>query len=82
MFEFSKAFKPGDRAGLTAADKDTVSALAAMLKGFFEFHVKRRFSLEAYTPAGPGIRPRYEPEPLTGPSLTGGIGASTAGGPF
>ena len=82
VFEFSRTFTPDDRRGLTPVDQETLRILTEMLEGSFQLHVRRRFSLAAYTIGVPRERPMFELPPLTPPSLVPRIGAAARGEPF
>jgi len=82
VFEFSRTFTPDDRAGLTADDRETLRILTDMMEGSFQLHVRRRFSLTAYTMTVPRERPRIPLTPLTPPSFLPRIGAATREEPF
>ncbi|ASU33918.1 eCIS core domain-containing protein [Mucilaginibacter xinganensis] len=72
IFDLSRVFLPGDRAGLTAIDQQTLAMLQQILEGLFQGRVSRRFSPSPYL-AGRGI-PRapfqWSPPPLTPPTFS------------
>jgi hypothetical protein len=82
VFDFSRTFTPADRTGLTREDRATLQTLTEILEGFFQLHVRRRFSLTAYTISVPRERPRWEPAPLTPPSFLPRIGEAARRPPF
>ena len=67
VFDLSRVFLPGDRAGLTPIDQQTLATLQQILEGLFQGRVARRFSPSPYL-AGRGI-PRAQVQ-WTPPSLT------------
>jgi hypothetical protein len=71
VFDFSHAFLPADRAGLTPADRQTLAMLMRILEGIFQSRVRRRFSPMPYL-VGRGLpraQVQWTPPPLTPPSL-------------
>jgi hypothetical protein len=80
VFEFSRVFEAADRGGLSAADRDFLRILMETLEGFYQLHVRRRFSLTAHMgiprapvdislppPRAPSFLHRIEESVLEGP---------------
>lgn len=82
VFEFSGTFAPEDRTGITEAERRTLRTLSEILDGFFRLHVRRRFSLTAYTMTIPRTRPEFSSPRLQPPSFTERIGEATGSAPF
>jgi hypothetical protein len=69
IFDHSPAFAPEDREGRTEDERRILQILTEILEGMFQLQVRRRFSLAAYLPSSPPLRPRYEPPELETPRL-------------
>jgi len=69
VFDFSHAFSPGDRVGLTAQDKDVLRVLTGILEGFYQLQVRRQFSLTAFTTSVERSAFVYTPPPLQPPQF-------------
>lgn len=82
VFEFSHTFTPEDRRGMTEDERRTLRRLTEILEGFFQLHVRRRFSLTAHTITIPRTRPEFSPRPLEPPSFIERIGEATHREPF
>jgi hypothetical protein len=82
VFDFSRVFAPADRNGLTAPDQSILRVLMEQLEGFFQLHVRRRFSLTAYTTQVPRAEPEFRQRPLTPPTFVPRILDSVKGEPF
>jgi hypothetical protein len=82
VFEFSHTFTPDDRRGMTEDERRTLRRLTEILEGFFQLHVRRRFSLTAHTSTIPPTRPEFSPRPLEPPSFIERIGEATHREPF
>jgi len=82
VFEYSRTFTPADRTGMTPGEQRILRTLTQILEGFFQLHVRRRFSLRAYTMTIPRARPTFTPRPLSPPSFTERIGEATRREPF
>jgi hypothetical protein len=82
VFEFSHVFDPADRTGQTTHEQDALRLLMEMMEGFYQLHVRRRFSLTAYTTGVPRAPVDIPLTPLTPPSFLPGIGDATHGPPF
>jgi hypothetical protein len=82
VFDYSRVFVAADRTGLTTTDRQTLRQLTRTLEGFYQYQVRRRFSLAAYTGGRPRIRPRFGPRPLQPPNLRQRIQAPTRSPPF
>jgi hypothetical protein len=82
VFEFSHTFTPDDRTGITGEERRILSTLTEILEGLFQNHVRRRFSLAAYTMTIPFTMPEYQPPPLEPPSFIDRIGETVCHEPF
>ncbi len=82
VFDFSRVFADADRTGISEEDRATLQTLLEQLEGLFQHHVRRRFSLSAYTSHIPRAEPRFRPSPLTPPSFLPRIAESVRGEPF
>lgn len=82
VFEFSNTFTPEDRNGMTEDERRALRTLTEILEGFFQLHVRRRFSLTAHTITIPRTRPEFSSPQLQPPSFTGRIGEATGSAPF
>jgi hypothetical protein len=78
---FSPLFRPTDRAGLNAADQDTMTMLTDILEGIFQSSVRHRYQRPI-----PMSIPRAEMHlgitPLQPPSFIPRIGGATRSAPF
>jgi len=71
VFDFSHVFLPGDRAGLTSTDQQTLATLLQILEGIYQSRVHRRFSQAPYLVGRsiPRAPVQWTPPPLTPPTL-------------
>jgi hypothetical protein len=71
VFDLSRVFLPGDRASLSATDRQTLATLLQILEGLFTSRVNRRFNPSPYL-IGRGLpraTPSLPPSPLTPPTF-------------
>ena len=70
VFEFSRVFRPGDRAGQTPQEAAILARLLEILRGFFRRQVERRFDVGVFTrPHGSPPGGQYQQRPLTPPTF-------------